>query len=72
MSGNVWEWCLDWYGDYIITDVDNPKGPSNGTYHVNRGGSCYNIGIRCRSSYRRGSTTDYLINDLGFRLVMTY
>jgi formylglycine-generating enzyme required for sulfatase activity len=39
MSGNVWEWVSDWYGDYKSTAVTDPTGPLSGTYRVFRGGS---------------------------------
>lgn len=72
MSGNVWEWCNDWYGNYSSGLENNPEGPPSGIYRVLRGGSWINIAERCRVSYRdnrnpnnRGNYSHY-----GFRLCL--
>ena len=67
MHGNVWEWCLDWYG--ILAYGTDPKGSSSGSSRLFRGGSWNDRAVYCTSSYRGSITPSYESNDLGFRLV---
>ena len=70
MSGNVWEWCFDWYGNYTAAAQSNPRGPSAGSYRVCRGGSWYSGAGYCRSSYRNNDGPGNRYGDLGLRLVL--
>jgi len=72
MSGNVREWCQDFYGPYSASSVSNPKGPSKGTLAVIRGGSWYSFNVHCRVTLRYQYGTSLRGNTFGFRLARSY
>jgi formylglycine-generating enzyme required for sulfatase activity len=69
MSGNVWEWCWDWYGNYRNEAQTNPAGASSGTTRVERGGSWGYGAAFVRSADRDYFTPSNRDSNLGFRLV---
>ena len=70
MSGNVLEWCYDWYGDYPGSAVTDPSGPGRGYYRIARGGSWRQDIHVGRSAARAGGSAGRLDYTLGFRLAL--
>ena len=69
MSGNVCEWCQDWYGSYSSSSQINPTGPSSGSNRVLRGGGWCGSARNCRVSNRTYDNPVNRNSDCGFRLV---
>lgn len=68
MSGNVLEWCSDWYGDYSSAAQTDPTGPATGSSHVSRGGSWDYDASYCRVANRISLAPTFSYNFLGLRL----
>jgi TonB family protein len=70
MSGNVWEWCSDWFGEYKNDAEENPMGVASGNWKIVRGGAWNNTPRLCSVHKRNWLNKDLGSPDIGFRLVL--
>jgi formylglycine-generating enzyme required for sulfatase activity len=69
MTGNVFEWCWDWYATYSALSQTNPRGPTSGTSRVLRGGSFFVTELYCPVVFRNSNSPEGRSGTNGFRTV---
>jgi formylglycine-generating enzyme required for sulfatase activity len=69
MSGNAYEWCLDWFSNYDTKKAINPQGPATGDFKILRGGSWYDYFSHLSVTNRGNYNPDYMSNLIGFRML---
>jgi formylglycine-generating enzyme required for sulfatase activity len=72
LHGNVWEWCLDWYGEHYYQEspAEDPQGPESGDRRVVRGGCWSSPGNNCRTAYRGKLEPGDHVYRVGFRVLL--
>ena len=72
MSGNVSEWCKDWYGEYSNSQATNPQDSGTGEFRVLRGGAWSSVPANCRVAFRLYDMPDSRKDDMGFRVASSF